>query len=86
LDNILGTQTFQTKQAPGYISGKISIMATLVATSLVIVVRRLYNGWLSRKNKKVVDQMRAEEKNDMKSLFAFADMTDRKNPFFMYTH
>ncbi|OCK90314.1 MFS general substrate transporter [Cenococcum geophilum 1.58] len=29
--NILGTQTFQQKQAPGYISGKISIIATLSA-------------------------------------------------------
>jgi hypothetical protein len=29
--NILGTQTFQQKQAPGYTLGKISIIATLSA-------------------------------------------------------
>lgn len=55
------------------------------ATSLVIVVLRLYEDWLNRENKKAVDQMSEKEKKEMKSRFAFAAMTDRKNPFFLYT-
>ncbi|MDI1490023.1 MAG: hypothetical protein OHK93_001222 [Ramalina farinacea] len=84
--NILGTQTFQAKQAPGYISGKISIIATLAALCLVIVVLRLYNDWLNRKNRRLLADVGAEEQEVMKEKMAFADQTDRHNPFFVYTH
>ncbi|KAL1984338.1 hypothetical protein VTN96DRAFT_9296 [Rasamsonia emersonii] len=84
--NILGTQTFQAYQAPGYISGKASIVATLAATCLVIVALRLYNDWLNRMNKKTLAGMSEEEKNEMRDKIAFADTADRKNPFFVYTH
>lgn len=84
--NILGTQTFQSKQAPGYISGKISILATLAATCLVIVVLRLYNDWLNKQNAKKLENMSEEEKQGLQDRLAFADITDRQNPFFVYTH
>jgi hypothetical protein len=50
--NILGTQTFQAKQAPGYISGKISIIATLGALCFVILVLRWCNDMLNKKNRR----------------------------------
>ena len=84
--NILGTQTFQQKQAPGYISGKISIIATLGALCFVIVALRLYNDHLNRKNKIILAGMSEEEKNEMREKMAFADQTDRHNVFFVYTH
>ena len=84
--NILGTQTFQDKQAPGYISGKVSIVATLAALCLVIVVLRLYNDHLNKKNKKALEGMSEDEKSELKEKMAFADQTDRRNPFFVYTH
>jgi ACS family allantoate permease-like MFS transporter len=84
--NILGTQTFQNYQAPGYISGKISICACLAATCFVVVVLRLYNDWLNKQNAKKLADMSAEEKRRLQDRIAFADLSDRQNPFFVYTH
>ena len=84
--NILGTQTFQQKQAPGYISGKISIIATLGALCFVIVALRLYNDHLNRKNKTLLASMSEDEKTQLREKMAFADQTDRHNVFFVYTH
>ena len=84
--NILGTQTFQAKQAPGYASGKISIVATLVAVCFVVVALRLYNDHLNRQNERVLAGMGEVEKEELREKMAFADQTDRKNLFFKYTH
>lgn len=84
--NILGTQTFQAKQAPGYISGKISIIATLSALCFVVVALRLYNDWLNRKNERALAEMSEAEKEELREKMAFADQTDRRNVFFKYTH
>jgi ACS family allantoate permease-like MFS transporter len=84
--NILGTQTFQQKQAPGYISGKISIIATLGALCFMIMVLRWYNDRLNKKNEKLLAGMGEEEKGELSEKMAFADQTDRRNPFFKYTH
>lgn len=84
--NILGTQTFQDKEAPGYASGKISIMATLSALILVILCLRLYNDHLNRANERRLEGMEEEEKERMREEMAFKDITDRRNVFFRYTH
>ncbi|CZR67970.1 related to allantoate permease [Phialocephala subalpina] len=84
--NILGTQTFQAKEAPGYISGKISIIATLGALCFVVLVLRWWNDMLNKKNKVALEGMSEGEKEEMREKMAFADQTDRKNPFFVYTH
>jgi len=86
LGNILGTQTFQAKQAPGYISGKISICATLAALCFLIVLLRLYNDWLNKQNERKLAGMSEEEKAVLSEKMAFADRTDRNNVFFKYTH
>jgi len=86
LGNILGTQTFQQKQAPGYISGKISIVATLSALCFVVVAMRLYNDRLNKQNEKTLASMSEGEQKELREKMAFADQTDRKNPFFRYTH
>jgi len=84
--NILGTQTFQAKQAPGYISGKISIVATLSALCLLVLVLRWYNDMLNRKNQRALGDMSEDEKTELRDRMAFADQTDRKNVLFSYTH
>ena len=84
--NILGTQTFQEKQAPGYISGKISIIATLGALCFVIVALRLTNDRLNKINQRKLAEMGEEEKETAREKMAFADRTDRDNVFFQYTH
>jgi ACS family allantoate permease-like MFS transporter len=84
--NILGAQTFQQKEAPGYISGKITIVTTLGALCVFILVLRFWNDRLNRKNKKALEGMSEEEKRALREKMAFADQTDRKNLFFVYTH
>ena len=84
--NILGTQTFQNKQAPGYISGKISIIATLSALCLVVVAMRVWNDQLNKKNRRTLAGMSEAEKDELRERMAFADQTDRRNVFFVYTH
>lgn len=84
--NILGTQTFQAKQAPGYISGKISIIATLSALCFVVVVMRMWNDWLNRKNKRALADMSEDSKSALRDKMAYADQTDGNNVFFVYTH
>ena len=86
LGNILGTQTFQQKQAPGYKSGKVSIIACLCALVLVMIALRLYNDSLNKKNRKMLASISETEKDELREKMAFADQTDRKNPFFVYTH
>jgi MFS transporter, ACS family, allantoate permease len=86
LGNILGTQTFQDSEAPGYISGKISIMVCLTAQILVCFALRFCNDRLNKKNRKIVEEMSEEEKTMMREKLAYSDETDRKNPFFVYTH
>ena len=86
IGNILGTQTFRSSQAPGYIGGKISIMVTLGAQIFVSIALRFCNDRLNRLNKKKVEEMDEDEQGLLKEKLAYADETDRKNPFFVYTH
>jgi len=86
LGNILGTQTFQAKQAPGYIGGKISIVVTLALLCFLIVGLRFSNDRLNKINERKLAEMSEEEKTDLREKMAFADRTDRDNVFFKYTH
>jgi len=86
LGNILGTQTFQAKQAPGYISGKISIIATLSALCFMILTLRWYNDGLNKFNERTLAGISEEEKEELRKKMAFADQTDRRNSLFRYTH
>lgn len=84
--NILGTQTFQASQAPGYIGGKISIIVTLGLLCFAIVVLRVLNDRLNRQNQQRLAGMSDEEKMTLQEKMAFADRTDLDNAFFLYTH
>ena len=41
---------------------------------------------LNKRNERVMEGMSEEEKREMREKMAFADQTDRRNPFFVYTH
>lgn len=84
--NILGTQTFQAKQAPGYIGGKIAIIVTLGLLCFVIMVLRYMNDRLNKLNKANLADMSEEEKDSLREKMAFSDRSDHENPFFVYTH
>lgn len=84
--NILGTQTFQASQAPGYIGGKISIVVTLSLLCFVVLLLRTTNARLNKKNEQTLAGMSEEERKDLREKMAFADRSDLDNPFFKYTH
>ena len=84
--NILGTQTFQNSEAPGYISGKVSIVATLGVLCFVVVGLRVWNDVLNRRKERVLEGMGEREREERREKSAFADLTDGENVFFRYTH
>lgn len=84
--NILGTQTFQATQAPGYIGGKIAIVVTLGLLCGVVLGLRVLNGRLNRRNEETLAGMGEEEKDELREKMAFGDCSDLDNPFFRYTH
>jgi len=79
-------QTFRQTQAPGYISGKISIVACLSALCFVVVGLEFWNDYLNKQNVKKMAGMSKEEQQLLRDKMAFADQTDRSNIFFVYTH
>jgi len=83
--NILGTQTFQASQAPGYIGGKISIVVTLGLLCFVVMVLRAMNLRLNKKNEATLAAMEPGEREALREKMAFADHSDHENPFFVYT-
>jgi ACS family allantoate permease-like MFS transporter len=74
LGNILGTQTFQESEAPGYKSGKISIIACLTAQIFVCLALRFCNDRLNRKNREILAEMSDNEKMMLKEKNTYADM------------
>ena len=84
--NIIGAQTFQERQAPGYISGKASIIATLCVCIISVLALRFWNDWLNKKKARELEGLSEEAKEELREKSAFSDMTDKKNVFFVYTH
>lgn len=89
--NIVGSEIFQPKDAPDYIPGKIAIMVLLSAQLVVSFILRWVN---LRMNKKKVARLEGlkrehgwtdEDVQREKNKHAFADLTDRENPYFVYT-
>lgn len=84
IGNIIGTQIFQPKDAPGYVPGKIAIMVLLTVQLFVSFLLR----WINvRLNKKRAAQLQMEkerkgwsdadvEKERQRN--AFMDLTDRQ--------
>lgn len=83
--NILGTQTFQAKDVPGYISGKASIIACLCAQIFVSILLRWANHRANAKKRRFLENVSEDEMQLLKDRMAFSDETDLKNPFFVYT-
>ena len=84
--NMIGTQTFQAKDAPGYIPGKIAICVCLGIQIGISVVLRFMNDIYNKRKEKILAGMGAEERETERLRLAFADESDLKNPFFKYMH
>lgn len=73
LGNIIGPETFQTKDAPDYIPAKIAIVVTtLIAIALTIILRTMYVLENKRRDRNSIGlQHRTNQE--------FLDLTDREN-------
>ncbi|OAG42372.1 hypothetical protein AYO21_03248 [Fonsecaea monophora] len=75
--NIIGPETFQSKDAPQYIPAKLTIVVILaVAIALAITLDLLY-AWENKKRDR-------EEPQDLPPDHEFLDMTDKENRNFRY--
>jgi len=89
--NIIGTQIFQPSDAPGYIPGKISIMILLTVQLGISGLLRWINLRLNIKKRAKLAEMKAQhgwsdaDVQREREKHAFADLTDRQNPYFIYT-
>lgn len=80
--NIVGTEIFQPKDAPGYIPGKIAIMILLTVQLGVSVLLRWMNLRLNKKKQAVIEELKKkkgwtdEDVQRERNKHAFADLTD----------
>ncbi|GJJ07497.1 hypothetical protein Clacol_001699 [Clathrus columnatus] len=84
LGNIAGAETFQPKDAPGYLPGKIAILVLLSAQIFISLILRWINIHLNRKKLRVLEEEKArrgwtdEDVEKERQRHAFLDMTDRQ--------
>ncbi|CDO74069.1 hypothetical protein BN946_scf185043.g119 [Trametes cinnabarina] len=82
--NIVGTETFLPKDAPGYLPGKISILALLSAQLVLCFLIRWVNGWMNKKKRRQVEELKRtrgwmdDDVRREKERAAFADLTDKQ--------
>ncbi|KAF8517835.1 MFS general substrate transporter [Gautieria morchelliformis] len=91
LGNIAGTETFQPKDAPGYIPGKIAILVLLTVQIFLSLLLRWINLRLNKKRRLALEEHKERQGWTDKDVererqrHAFLDMTDKQNMFFVYT-
>ncbi|KAL6299108.1 MFS general substrate transporter [Sparassis latifolia] len=89
--NIIGTEIFQPKDAPGYIPGKVAIMVLMVVQLFVCFLLRWINVRLNAKRRARLEEEKARHgwtDHDVqieRERHAFLDLTDKRNLFFVYT-
>ncbi|KAJ7904442.1 MFS general substrate transporter [Mycena olivaceomarginata] len=89
--NIIGTQIFQPGDAPGYIPGKIAIMVLLTVQLILSVLIRWINLRLNRLKQAKLAEVKARngwsdaDVQREREKYAFADLTDKQNMYFIYT-
>ncbi|KAK8080208.1 hypothetical protein PG997_008026 [Apiospora hydei] len=87
--NIIGPQTFQAREVPGYISAKITIFATNGAAIFATILLRIIYGRRNRQTEKAREaQLAAVARGEtaVEALIDDEDLTDRKNPAFRYVY
>jgi len=89
--NIVGTETFQPKDSPNFLPGKISIIVLLSTELLICFIMRWINIRLNRGKQNAIRELQErngwseEEVQREREKHAFLDLTDKQNPFFVYT-
>lgn len=89
--NIIGTEIFQPKDAPGYLPAKIAIMVLLTVQLAICFLLRYINLRLNAKKREQIAELKArngwsdEDVQRERDRHAFADLTDKENIYFVYT-
>ncbi|ESK89336.1 mfs allantoate [Moniliophthora roreri MCA 2997] len=84
IGNIIGTEIFLPKDAPGYIPGKIAIMILLTVQLFVCFLLRWINLRLNKKKRAQIEELKARkgwtdaDVQKERERHAFADLTDRQ--------
>ncbi|GAA5938447.1 hypothetical protein JCM10213_003297 [Rhodosporidiobolus nylandii] len=90
IGNIVGTQIFQSKDAPAYTPGKIAVLAMFCGMLFVTAFMTFYTRRLNKQKQAALDRLIAENgwtEEDVareRDKAAFLDLTDRENPFTRY--
>ncbi|PAV21062.1 MFS general substrate transporter [Pyrrhoderma noxium] len=91
LGNVIGTETFLPKDAPDYLPGKISILALLASQFFFSFLIRWINMRLNAKKRAYIEVLKQrngwtdEDVKREREKHAFLDLTDKQNPYFVYT-
>ncbi|OCB91704.1 MFS general substrate transporter [Sanghuangporus baumii] len=91
LGNAIGTETFLPKDAPDYLSGKISMLVLLASQLFTCYILRSINLRLNAKKRAHIAALKArngwtdEDIEREREKHAFLDLMDIQNPYFVYT-
>lgn len=80
--NIIGPQTFQSRDAPEYRPAKIAVLATQAAAAVLSVLLFAYYMWQNRRR----DKTRGLVDENMIDETKWAGLTDKQNPSFRYVY
>jgi sugar phosphate permease len=88
--NIIGPQTFQARDAPGYLPAKITIFGVAGGAMIISVVLRGLYGFRNRKTiqyrQAQLDEFSTSPGLSMEQSDEFQDQTDRANKAFVYVY
>jgi hypothetical protein len=80
--NIIGPQTFQSRDAPEYKPAKIAVLATQAAAAVLSIVLFGYYKWQNRHR----DQTESRIDDNTADENKWAGLTDKENPSFRYVY
>lgn len=84
--NIIGPQTFQAKDAPGFIPAKITVLATQAAGAFVAVLLCVYYLWANKRKGAQRPNTPALSTSDSARESEWENLTDKQNPTFEYVY
>jgi MFS family permease len=85
IGNIIGPQTFQAKDAPGYRPAKLAVMGTQAGCAVVTVALYVYYRWQNQRRDRGQGEVRVGEESFM-SKDAWNTGTDREDAGFRYSY
>ena len=92
IGNIIGPQTFQARDAPGYHPAKIAVLATQAAAAVVAFVLYLYYVWENKRRNARAGALILEDNEhtgseaEVTEEEAWGGMTDKQNMRFRYVY